>query len=198
MDLATAMAWAAERHPDRRAVGGERPMTYRQWEAHTNQLARLLAGLGVGRGDRVALSLAGGEPLASLHLAAQKLGAVSVPLSTRLSTDELAYCLDDAEPTLLVTDESTAASAERAGLSTPQRDVADLVPADQRGTAYGLFNAAIGIAALPASVIAGVLWQGIGSWHGFGPSAPFYLGAIMAVLAFVMLAFLPEPKPRSR
>ena len=108
MDLATAMAWTAERHPDRRAVGGPRPMTYRQWDAHTNQLARALADLGVHRGDRVALSLAGGEPLASLHLAAQKLGAVSVPLSTRLGPEELAYCLGDADPALLVTDGTTA------------------------------------------------------------------------------------------
>ena len=37
--------------------------------------------------------------------------------------------------------------------------VADLVPERLRGTAYGIFNAALGVAALPASVIAGVLWD---------------------------------------
>src|SRR3569833_1345245 len=98
VDLATALAWTVERHPDRRAVGGPRPMTYREWDAHTNRLARALLDLGVRPGDRVAISLAGGEPLASLHLAAQKLGAVSVPLSTRLSADELGYCIADADP----------------------------------------------------------------------------------------------------
>ncbi|MFT3890118.1 MAG: MFS transporter [Anaerolineales bacterium] len=61
--------------------------------------------------------------------------------------------------------------------------VADIVPNDMRGTAYGLFNAAIGITALPASLIAGLLWQGAGSWTGFGASAPFYFGAVMALLA---------------
>ncbi|GAB4504048.1 MAG: MFS transporter [Anaerolineales bacterium] len=61
--------------------------------------------------------------------------------------------------------------------------VADLVPDAQRGTAYGLFNAAIGLTALPASVIAGLLWQGVGSWMGFGASAPFFFGAGMALLA---------------
>ena len=61
--------------------------------------------------------------------------------------------------------------------------VADLVPEAQRGTAYGLFNAAIGIMALPASMIAGVLWQGMGSWNGFGASAPFLFGAVMALLS---------------
>ena len=64
--------------------------------------------------------------------------------------------------------------------------VADLVPDAQRGTAYGLFNAAIGLTALPASVIAGVLWQGVGAWTGFGASAPFFFGAAMALLAMVL------------
>ena len=61
--------------------------------------------------------------------------------------------------------------------------VADLVPEAMRGTAYGLFNAAIGSTALPASLIAGLLWQGAGTWTGFGASAPFYFGAVMASLA---------------
>ena len=61
--------------------------------------------------------------------------------------------------------------------------VADFVPVERRGAAYGLYNAAIGITVLPASVIAGVLWQGIGSWTGFGASAPFYFGAALALLA---------------
>ncbi len=65
--------------------------------------------------------------------------------------------------------------------------VADLVPESQRGTAYGLFNAAIGITALPASLLAGLLWQGAGSWTGFGPSAPFLFGAALALFASVLL-----------
>jgi MFS family permease len=68
--------------------------------------------------------------------------------------------------------------------------VADLVPPAQRGTAYGLFNAAIGITVVPASLIAGVLWQGIGAWTGFGPSAPFFFGAFMALLAGLLFARL--------
>lgn len=68
--------------------------------------------------------------------------------------------------------------------------VADLVPDTQRGTAYGLFNAAIGITVLPASLIAGFLWQGIGAWAGFGPSAPFFFGAFMALLAGLLFSRL--------
>ena len=65
--------------------------------------------------------------------------------------------------------------------------VADLVPAAQRGTAYGFYHAAVGLATLPASLIAGVLWQGLLGWKGFGPSAPFYFGAILALLSSILL-----------
>jgi len=68
--------------------------------------------------------------------------------------------------------------------------VADLVPQAQRGTAYGLYHASIGLAALPASLIAGLLWQGIGAWGGFGPATPFYFGAAMALLAGVLFILL--------
>ncbi len=68
--------------------------------------------------------------------------------------------------------------------------VADLVPQAQRGSAYGLYNAAIGITVLPASLIAGLLWQGVGNWTGFGASAPFFFGALMALLAGILFARL--------
>jgi MFS family permease len=67
--------------------------------------------------------------------------------------------------------------------------VADLIPSEKRGTAYGIYNAAIGIVALPASLIAGVLWQGVGGWTGFGPSAPFIAGAVLSLTAMALLYF---------
>ncbi|HJX39135.1 MAG TPA: MFS transporter, partial [Anaerolineae bacterium] len=71
--------------------------------------------------------------------------------------------------------------------------VADMVIPEQRGTAYGLYNAAVGITALPASVIAGLLWRGWGPWPGFGPWAPFLFGAALALLAAALLAvWLPN------
>ena len=70
--------------------------------------------------------------------------------------------------------------------------IADLVPPAQRGAAFGYFNAAIGITVLPASLIAGLLWQGLGTWRGFGPGAPFLFGALMALLAGMLLTRLVE------
>lgn len=65
--------------------------------------------------------------------------------------------------------------------------VADFVPAQRRGTAYGVYNAAVGLTVLPASVIAGALWQGVGGWMGFGPAAPFLFGGALSLAAAVLL-----------
>jgi MFS family permease len=76
---------------------------------------------------------------------------------------------------------------------TAKAMVADLVTPELRGTAYGTYNAILGMIDLPASLIAGVLWQGVGRWAGFGPSAPFLFGGGMAILAAIALA-LWRPK----
>jgi len=57
--------------------------------------------------------------------------------------------------------------------------VADTAPVDLRGTAYGLFNLASGLAMLVASVLAGLLWDGLGA------SVTFYAGAIFSGLAIL-------------
>jgi len=59
--------------------------------------------------------------------------------------------------------------------------VADLVPVDLRGRAYGAFYAAVGIAALPASVAFGILWK------RFGPRIAFLTGAAVALAAAIAL-----------
>lgn len=64
--------------------------------------------------------------------------------------------------------------------------VAELVPEANRGAAFGLYNASIGVMALPASLIAGVLWNRV------APAAPFAFGALMAFIAFVALWFVPK------
>ena len=72
---------------------------------------------------------------------------------------------------------------------TAKAMVADIVPASSRGMAYGTYNAVLGLIDLPASLIAGVLWQGVGGWGGFGASAPFFFGAAMALIAAVLMGF---------
>jgi len=59
-----------------------------------------------------------------------------------------------------------------------------------------VFHAAIGLTALPASLLAGLLWQGIGRWRGWGAPAPFAFGAGMALLATLLLGLLPLRRQR--
>jgi MFS family permease len=77
---------------------------------------------------------------------------------------------------------------------TAKAMVADIVPQALRGTAYGTYNAVLGLLDFPASVIAGLLWDGLPSWgwQGFGAPAPFFFGAAMALLAaLAMLLWKP-------
>lgn len=59
--------------------------------------------------------------------------------------------------------------------------VARLAPADMQGRAFGSYHLAIGIAALPASVLFGAVWEALGA------AAAFLLGAGLALLAALLL-----------
>lgn len=59
--------------------------------------------------------------------------------------------------------------------------LADIVSPEYRGRAFGIYGTSVGLATLPASFAAGVLWD------KFGPQAPFYFGAGMAAAATVLL-----------
>jgi MFS family permease len=60
--------------------------------------------------------------------------------------------------------------------------IADLAPASLRATAFGLYNAALGVGSLLASVVFGLVWNLV------SPPAAFALGASLAVLATILLA----------
>jgi MFS family permease len=73
--------------------------------------------------------------------------------------------------------------------------VADTVPPESRGTAYGILHFTVGIVTFPASVLAGLLWQGVGDWSGFGPAAPFLFGSLLAVVAALLLQIWVPTEP---
>jgi MFS family permease len=62
--------------------------------------------------------------------------------------------------------------------------VADLVPPEKRGTAFGLYNLAFGITVLPASLLMGALWD----WRG--PQTAFIVSALLGSTAAVLLLLL--------
>lgn len=83
------------------------------------------------------------------------------------------------------------------GLSegTEKALVADLVPAAVRGRAFGWYAATIGVAALPASVIFGAVWDRFGAATSFAIGAA--LGAAAALLLLLLVPAPPSPKHAS-
>ena len=68
--------------------------------------------------------------------------------------------------------------------------VADLTPAGRQGTAFGYYNAALGMGTLAASVVFGFVYERV------SPSAAFTMGAALAVIACALLAMTPtRPSP---
>ncbi len=104
----------------RRVDTGEE-ITFAQWDAAANRLARGLQSIGVGPGDRVALYLDGDAVLGwiTAYAAIHKAGAVAVPTNTRLSAEELAAVLGHAEPVVVITSEALALTLEKVSDQLP-------------------------------------------------------------------------------
>lgn len=73
-------------------------------------------------------------------------------------------------------------------LPVAYRLVAEISPKELKGTMLGLQSTVVGIALLPASIIAGALWD------GFGPMVPFVFGSAMSFLAAIILIFFMKEK----
>lgn len=88
-------------------------ITFAQWEARSNQLARALVSAGVAKGDRVSIYITMDHPLEWVisYSAIHKAGAVAVPTNTRLSVREVIQILSHAEVSAMLTDESLLAGA---------------------------------------------------------------------------------------
>jgi MFS family permease len=70
--------------------------------------------------------------------------------------------------------------------------VADLVPVEKRGIAYGWYNGVLSIALLPASLIAGWLWSAV------SPASTFFFGAGLAFIAAVGIWVMVKEQPRGK
>src|SRR5439155_26988129 len=81
-----------------------RRFTFGELAALTNRVANVLCGVGLERGDRVAVVLLQIPATAVAHIGAFKAGLISVPLSTLFGTDALRYRLGDSATRAVVTD----------------------------------------------------------------------------------------------
>ena len=97
------------RRADRPAlVAGGRSISYAELDARVERLARRLASLGIGRGDRVALLVGNRPEFLVVVLACARLGAVSVPIGARLAAGEVAHVVVDCQAVCIVHDAATA------------------------------------------------------------------------------------------
>jgi acetyl-CoA synthetase len=98
--------------------GATREVYWGEMQALSNQAANLLAGLGVERGDRVALVLPPAAETAALFFATWKLGAILLSMSVLYGDEGIAHRVTDSEPKVLITDAANASRFE--GLDGPR------------------------------------------------------------------------------
>ncbi|MFP3927722.1 MAG: class I adenylate-forming enzyme family protein [Desulfobacteraceae bacterium] len=101
---------AAARHPDREGfVDATHRWTFGRFAANASRLATgLRTELSLQKGDRVAMLMQTGVPYVLSLFAAAEAGAVSVPLNSRFTVEELAYEVENSESRVLLVDEAFA------------------------------------------------------------------------------------------
>jgi fatty-acyl-CoA synthase len=99
---------------DAAGAGAERTLTYAALEGRSARCAAWLRRAGVARGDRVAIALANRSAFVELVFAAARIGAIALPINTRLAPPELREILVDAEPRVLAHEADLADVVARA------------------------------------------------------------------------------------
>ena len=145
VDLGRTFLATVERSPDATAIAdGERRLGYASWYEEIARVAGGLTALGLQRGDRLVVILQNRLEMASLHWACQFAGIVVTPLNWRIKSEELDYCLADAEAAAIVFDDvaadtiAVAAAAQRLPrIAIGEIDVATCRFQDLQGGANG-------------------------------------------------------------
>src|SRR5262245_8512986 len=99
--------------PDKLAArDSHRSLTYRQWEERANRLANALLGLGLCKGDRVAILAYNCIEWVEIYVALGKAGLIAVPINFRLTPEEIRYIVDDCGATAFVVQDELADRVE--------------------------------------------------------------------------------------
>lgn len=113
-NIAFWVARRAQLTPARTAlVIGDARYTYQELDARAARAAGALTATGVAVGDRVAALLPNSVAYVDVMLACARLGAICVPLSTRLTSAELEFIVGDSQPHTLITGAAFAATAQQ-------------------------------------------------------------------------------------
>ena len=114
---ATARRVAVREHVAGQGLG--QSWTFGQLQTAANRLSQVLQGLGVGRGDRVAIVLPQRFETAVAYMAVLQMGAVAMPLSMLFGPEALSYRINDSQARVAVCDESTVQALQQARPDCP-------------------------------------------------------------------------------
>ena len=89
-------------------VDGEKRFTYAEFGERVNRLSSVLLSLGIEKGDRVATIEVNTHRLLEMFYAVPQIGAILLPINMRLSSDEIAYIINNAEAKCLILSEDMA------------------------------------------------------------------------------------------
>jgi 2-furoate---CoA ligase len=113
VNLALTLLAAAERHGEGEAlVDGEYRLDYASLRRRAAELAGGLGELGLKQGDPLCVLLANRRETVELYWATQWMGARFVPLNFRLSPDEVRYCVEDAEASIVAFEDTSSQAAQ--------------------------------------------------------------------------------------
>lgn len=105
MDLGGVLALNSRRHPEKDALVYEgKRYSYRQFNAEANRMAHVLLGIGVKKGDKVALMMQNSDRYCIAFFGIMKAGGVAVPMNFRLAPPEAQYVADHSESTVMIFD----------------------------------------------------------------------------------------------
>lgn len=117
LTVGAQIASIARAFPLRIAIGTrDETLTFRELDARTNRIARLLADRGIGRQDRVAILANNHLDYMQVIVACAKIGAIAACQNWRLGARELQHCIDLVEPKMLFFADQTRAALETVGL----------------------------------------------------------------------------------
>ena len=125
-------------------AGEERSYTFEELQSVANRLANFLRDRGVERGDRVGVNAPQKPETVFAHVAAWKLGTVSVPLSTLFGPDALGYRLDDSDAVACVVDESNLDALREVRDDCPALETVVTVDGDPEGDEVEFWDAVDG------------------------------------------------------
>lgn len=103
MNLKLMLDEAVSKYGNKTAVAmGDSRLSYARMDEASNKIANALIGVGVGRGDRVAMLMSNSPEFVSTYLGVVKIGGIAVPLDTKYKLAEIASLFDDFQPRVLV------------------------------------------------------------------------------------------------